>query len=163
MNHPRTLTSICAHTFFDSDYLCFLKFIIVSWMTCHSMRWAHCRCRPVCTVGTPRTGWGFTLSLSPKGPRLRFCLDPGESLARQLSVWPVALNSSGTVTLDPMQGRQSQLPGFTWHCQWKYGAFKIHQWKDLQWNQLSPTDKRGCWQKKLLAHTGKYWMIWLTH
>lgn len=59
------------------------------------------------------------------GSQQRFCLDPRESLSRQLSVWPVAPDSSGTVTLDPVQGRHLQLPGFTCHCQWKDGAFKI--------------------------------------
>lgn len=144
-----------------------VKFIIVPGMACHRRRWGLCRCSlqsvgvnlSVCSgnTGISQTGWGFTVMLRPKGPQLRFCLDPRDFLSRQLSAWPVAPDSSGTVTLDPTQGRQSHLPGFTWHCQWKDGVFKIHQWKDLQWNQLSPADKRSCWQKNLFALSEIKW------
>lgn len=151
-----TLRGICVCTL-STVITYVVKFIIAPGMACCSRRWGHRRCSlhtvgvdvSMC-MGSIWTGWGLTVKLRPLGPQLRVCLDLRESLSRQLSVWPVAPDSSGAVTLDPVQGRQSWLPGFIWHCQWKDGEFKIYQWKDLQCNQLFPTDKRSCWQKKSL-------------
>ena len=140
MNHINKY--LCLHSF-DSDYLCCQ--IYNKSLEWHAVVGVGVIVGVVCGIKcicVHREHHRLDEDLQ-SGPRLRFCLDPRESLSRQLSVWPVAPDSSGTVTLDPMQGRQSQLPGFTWHCQWKDGAFKIHQWKDLQWNQLSPSDKRS--------------------
>lgn len=134
-----------------------VKFIIVSGMAQHSGCWGHCRWSLqfagvdvsvwLGTSGISLTAWGFTVILRPKGSQLSFCLDPRGSLSRQLLVWPVAPDSSGTVTLNPVQERQSRpglKSGFMWHCQWKDGVFKIYQCKDLQWKQLHTTDKTFC-------------------
>ena len=108
------------------------------------------------TFGKSQTGWGFTVTETRK---LRFCLDPWESLSRQLSVWPVAPDSSRAVTLDPTQGRQSQLPGFTWHCQWKEGAFRIHQWKTFNKNSFTLLIKEAVDKKKKKILHNKFFTV----
>lgn len=158
MNHTHITRNLCLHSF-DSNYLCCQVYnSVLEWHAIVGIRvtvgivcglWESANLCATAIFWTSLTRWGFTVMLRPAGPQLRFCLDSRESLSRQLSVWPVAPDSSGTVTLDPAQGRQRQLPGFTWHCQWKDGAFKIKYISGKSSSKTSfPLQIKGAAKKK---------------
>lgn len=122
INESHTLRSICVCTL-STVITYVVKFIIVSGMACHSGRWGLCRCSPQSVLVNVSVCIGniwdiadwmriYSHTETQRTPS-EVLFGPTRSLSRQLSAWPVAPDSNGTVTLDPTQGRQSHLPGFT--------------------------------------------------